>query len=404
MTTEGRIREILAEMEQDLELADALRESILGQEFSHLPATVAQNQGLIIKLMENQTELSAATRAAVEAVGSGIVRLGATVEEMVRVQGRRMEAIELALSGLSEAGERTRADIGNIQADVKELRESGERTRSDIKDLREAGERTRADIGNIQADVKDLRESGERTRSDIENIQADVKELREAGERTRSDIENIQADVKELREAGERTRADISNIQADIKELREVGERTRADIVHIQAAIKQLQEDTGRLRVDQRRIEGRLDRGFGANYELKAAWNIRSILGQQVGIRNAKVLKGPILNIDSELDTMVVEAETNGIVTEEESDGLMLLDVIASGTRRGERERVYAAVEVSITAHATDVNRAADRAETMRAVTNSEVVPVVIAANPVDDSCRKLAEEREVRIALHPEQ
>ena len=131
-----------------------------------------------------------------------------------------------------------------------------------------------------------------------------------------------------------------------------------------------------------RRIDGRLDRGFGANYESKVAQNVRSILGQQAGVRNSRVLKGPNLRTDPDFDRQVENAEASGAITEDESDELLLLDLIVSGTMRETKERVYTGIEVSITANDDDVNRAADRAEAPQ---------------------RELAAKREVAVALHPE-
>ena len=72
-------------------------------------------------------------------------------------------------------------------------------------------------------------------------------------------------------------------------------------------------------------------------------------------------------------------AEASGAITEDESDELLLLDLIVSGTRRGNPERVYAGIEVSMTANDDDVNRAADRAQILRKVTGGPVMAVVIA-------------------------
>ena len=73
-------------------------------------------------------------------------------------------------------------------------------------------------------------------------------------------------------------------------------------------------------------------------------------------------------------------AEAIRAITEDESDELLLLDLIVSGTRTGTRERVYAGIEVSITANDDDVNRAADRAEILRRVTGEPALAAVIAA------------------------
>ena len=297
MTTPSRINEILHEMEQDPELAQALRDTILGQEISALPAAVAQNQGLIIGLMERQLELARAVNTALDAVVSAMSQAGENTAGALEAHGRRIEGVESALAELREEGQRTRESLGQVLTDVKQL---------------------------------------------------------------------------------------------------------RADMTETKADVKQLQSDMTQVKTEVRRIDGRLDRGFGTNYETKVAQNVRSILGQQAGVRSSRVLKGPNLMTDPGFDRQVESAEASGAITEEESDELLLLDLIVSGTRTGTRERVYAGVEVSITANADDVNRAADRAEILRKVTGGPALAAVIAAR-VEAPQRELAAQREVAVAVHPE-
>ena len=318
MTTPSRIDEILHEMEQDPELAQALRDSILGQEISMLPTAVAQNQGLIIRLMERQVELAGAVNTALEAVVSAMNQAGENTARALEAHGRRIEGVESALAELREEGQRTRESLGQVLTDVKQLR------------------------------------------SDMTETKADVKQ--------------VQSDVAE-------TKADVKQVQSDVAE-------TKADV-------KQLQSDV-------RRIDGRLDRGFGTNYEAKVAQNVRSILGQQAGVRSSRVLKGPSLRTDPDFDRQVESAEACGAITADESDELLLLDLIVSGTRTGTPERVYAGIEVSITANDDDVNRAADRAEILRKVTGGPVMAAVIAAR-MEAPQRELAARREVAVAVHPE-
>ena len=297
MTTPSRISEILEEMEQDPELAQALRDTILGQEISMLPAAVAQNQGLIIRLMERQVELASAVNTALDAVVSAMSQAGENTARALEAHGQRIEGVESALAELREEGQKTRESLGQVLTDVIQLR---------------------------------------------------------------TDVKQVQSDTAE-------TKADGKQIQSDV-----------------------------------RRIDGRLDRGFGTNYEAKVAQNVRSILGQQAGVRNSRVLKGPSLRTDPDFDQQVESAEASGAITEDESDELLLLDLIVSGTRRGNPERVYAGIEVSITANDDDVNRAADRAQILRKVTGGPVMAVVIA-DRVEAQQRELAARREVAVALHPE-
>jgi hypothetical protein len=276
MTTPGRIQEILQEMERDPQLASELREKILGQEFSQLPVAVAQNQALIIRLMERQVELSGTTRTALEAVVSSFQQLGEMVADALETQSQRLGRIE-------EAQDTMANKLGNLEPAMSELREEQRETRADL-----------------------------------------------------------------------------------------------------------------------RKTDGRLDRGFGANYEAKVTSNIRSILGQQLGIRNSRVLKGPNLRNDEDLEQLLEEAESRGAITEEEADELLLLDLIVAGTQRADHARVYVAAEVSITANQDDVNRAADRADILRRATGLLTRPVVIA-DRMAESYRQLADEKEVAFAIYPE-
>ena len=339
MATPSRINEILHEMEQDPELAQALRDTILGQEISMLPAAVAQNQGLIIRLMERQVELASAVNTALDAVVSAMSQAGENTARALEAHGQRIEGVESALAELREEGQKTRESLGQMLLDVKQVQ------------------------------------------SDMAETKANVKQLQ-------SDMTEVKTDVKQLQ-------SDMAETKADVKQL-------QSDMTEVKTDVKQLQSDMAETRTDVRRIDGRLDRGFGANYEAKVAQNVRSILGQQAGVRSSRVLKGPSLRTDPDFDQQVESAEASGAITEDESDELLLLDLIVSGTRRGNPERVYAGIEISITANDDDVNRAADRAQILRKVTGGPVMAVVIA-DRVEAQQRELAARREVAVAVHPE-
>ena len=360
MTTPSRINEILREMEQDPDLAQVLRDNVLGQEISMLPAAVAQNQGLIIRLMERQVELAGAVSGVLDAVVSAMTQAGENTARVLEDHGRRIEGLESAMAELREESQRTRESLGQVLTDVKQLQDDMTQARGDIKQLQTTSDELRSDVKSLRGDVVNLQ-------GDVKTLQSDVKGLQ-------SDVKGLQNDVKTLQ-------GDVKGIQGDVKNI-------QGDVINLQG--------------DVRRIDGRLDRGFGTNYEARVCQNVRSILGQQAGVRNARVLKGPGLRNDPEFDMQVENAETSGAITEDESDELLLLDMIISGTRTGTRERVYAGIEVSITANDDDVNRAADRAEMLRKITGSPVMAAVIAAR-VEAPQRELAARREVMVALHPE-
>ena len=293
MSTPTRIAEIMAEMEQNPELADELRNRLLGADYSGLPTAVAQNQSLIVSLMEKQAELAHVTRTAMEALAGTVEILLEAVSEATEIltsQGKRLEVVEQMTSDLRTA-------VSALQTDMTEVK------------------------------------------------------------------------------------ADIVEVKADIVEV-------KADIVEVKA--------------DIRKINGRLDNGFGTNYEAKIASVIGSILGKNLKLRRCKVLKGYGFRMDENLEAMTERAEREEIITEDDSDEAMLLDLIVSGRRRDGEDTELAAIEVSITAGDDDVTRAAERSEILSKATGLTVTPVVIASN-IDEERRKLAAEKNVTMIVHPE-
>lgn len=149
-------------------------------------------------------------------------------------------------------------------------------------------------------------------------------------------------------------------------------------------------------------IDGRLDNGFGINYEMKVERNIRSYAGQQLGLRNTRVLRGSLSGQDSELEGITEQAVENGVITWEQNDDLWLSDLIFTGRNRTDGSVHYFTAEVSITAGDHDVVRAGERARTFSLIVGQPVTPAVVSAN-VDEDRAKLATENNVIVMLVPE-
>ena len=158
-------------------------------------------------------------------------------------------------------------------------------------------------------------------------------------------------------------------------------------------------------RMDRRmdRMEGRMDNGFGTNYEVKIERNIPSHAGQHLGMRGVRVLRGTMIGRDTELADQVERAADEGVITWDEHDQLLLVDLIFTGRSRTDGTTILAAAEVSITAGNLDVDRAVKRARILEIVTGQPVVPVVISAN-VDDERAAMALDQGVTIIRSPEQ
>ncbi len=145
-----------------------------------------------------------------------------------------------------------------------------------------------------------------------------------------------------------------------------------------------------------------MDKGLELNYLIRAKEDIRRILGQSLDMRRIRTLEPPETN-DYSLDETIEQAEENGLITQEEEPDIWQLDLIVGGSRFGDRTPMIAAIETSITAGDDDIRNAASRAGTLKkAVSETVVIPVVIAAN-IDQERQSLAESLGVTLITFPE-
>ena len=129
--------------------------------------------------------------------------------------------------------------------------------------------------------------------------------MEQIGDRTAAALETqnqrlaeVESALSELSEEGQKSQALLAQTQAGVNQLQTV-------VTEVQGDVKQLQLVATEVQADVRRMDGRLDRSFGANYEAKVGRNIRSILGQQAGIRNSKVMWGLNIRTDQEFEKQV---------------------------------------------------------------------------------------------------
>ena len=149
------------------------------------------------------------------------------------------------------------------------------------------------------------------------------------------------------------------------------------------------------------RIDGRMDNGFGTNYEIRVERNLPSHAGQHLGLRSVRVLRGTIAGLDPDLEERVEQAIDEDVISWEEHGQLLLADLIFTGRSRTGDSTIHALAEVSITAGDTDIDRAAERARILGSVIQHPVTPVVISAS-VDDERAARARDSGVTVIQAP--
>ena len=203
------------------------------------------------------------------------------------------------------------------------------------------------------------------------------------GETVQEAIRTVTGNAREMVSAAQQMDLDIGrrDDRAEFKELQtqETQETTQGQINALREAVDTL---------------------AGPGYEMKAASNLRSLLRQRLGLRNARILKGPDREPDEELTAALDRAQANGLITEEELGGALLLDIIARANTEDGRT-VYAAIEVSITVNGGDVTEARERARTIARATGAPAEAVVIGAG-ADERAPALMADGKTRLVRYP--
>ncbi len=228
------------------------------------------------------------------------------------------------------------------------------------------------------------------TVNDITDILRIIREQPEWADALRAAL--LSKDVLELpqrlAEYAQATNQRLGTLETDVADLKAGQARLEIDVADLKAG-------QARLEGGQSRLEGDVGNIKGAIYEQKVGNNIASIVGQHMGLRRVRVLKGYKTSDDMGFHNLVDSAEEEGFITERERVEVGNSDIVIQGYNR--QSMVYVALEVSVTVGESDIDRAATRAEILSRATREESVPAVVGAY-LDDSRQQLAQEKKVAL------
>ena len=115
MTTPSRITQIIEEMDQDPALADALRQRILGQEFTE---AIQAMQGSNTEIMTRQAQLGETVSSAMQAVTASVQEIVSTAQQMNLDIGQLDDRANLTELQVREGRERTQEQLGALRGAV----------------------------------------------------------------------------------------------------------------------------------------------------------------------------------------------------------------------------------------------------------------------------------------------
>ena len=194
----------------------------------------------------------------------------------------------------------------------------------------------------------------------------------------------------------------FSALESDVAELKEGQARLEGDVAELKEGQARLESNVSRLESNVSRLEGRIGNSRGTEYEIKVGKSIATTIGRHLDLLRVRILKGHLVPENAAFRDLMDTAQEQAAITIEEREDFDNIDLVLRG-RSIDQSTVYVALEVSLTAGDHDVNRAADRAETLRRATGETTFAAVVSAN-WDTPRQQLAGERGVAVVTKPEE
>ncbi len=191
----------------------------------------------------------------------------------------------------------------------------------------------------------------------------------------------------------------LSKLEEDVSTLKEDVRVLKKDMTEVKEDVRVLKQDVTSLQAGQLSLENKVAQLIGDNTETKVRRNILNIARDHLSLVKGKILHAQGRNAEQAFTCLIDQAETDQIISEDESEDLSATDLIIQGRRRGDTTPVYAVFEISRTIHLNDIQRAQSRAETLTKAAGYETIPAVIGA-AIDPRQQRQAEESGVTVII----
>lgn len=166
--------------------------------------------------------------------------------------------------------------------------------------------------------------------------------------------------------------------EEEFKPLRKKVDKIENDVEVLKEDVKILKEDVKVLKEDVKKLKDDVGNLKGESFERKLREKAPTYFGKLI-------IKCKVLGIDKVAE-ILEEAEEKGIITENERERALLVDLILSGFLKGKNKFVFLAVEVSNKIDLEDVNKAYERSKILSKCLKEEVVPVCIGIEASEEA------------------
>ncbi len=179
---------------------------------------------------------------------------------------------------------------------------------------------------------------------------------------------------------------DIGGLKQDVGVLKQDVAVLKQDVAVLKEDVAVLKQDVARLKEDVERLKQDVAYLKGSDFERTIRERAPAYLGRL--IRRCRTVSFEAVA------EWLEDAVDRGVISEEEKNEALLVDLVARGRVRSGRE-VVLAVEASVKVDVEDVERASKRAEVLRRGLEAEVIGVVIGRERTERAEEK-AEELDV--------
>jgi uncharacterized protein YoxC len=190
-------------------------------------------------------------------------------------------------------------------------------------------------------------------------------------------VDELLRRVSKLEEDVGVLKQDVAVLKQDVAVLKQDVEILKRDVALLKRDVELLKQDVAGLKRDMQYVKGELGRLKGREFERTVREKYYAYFGRL--LRRSK-----LVTFETVLP-LIDDFEEKGLITEEERESLLNLDLIVRGQIKSTRKEVVIAVEISYSLHETDILRALERANVLARVLSEEVIPVVVAAEAKED-------------------
>jgi chromosome segregation ATPase len=230
----------------------------------------------------------------------------------------------------------------------------------------------------------------------MHDMAATQRAILEAVHALSQSIHSVVEGLRTLMQGHERLQQDMTALKEDVAILKEDVAALKEDVAILKEDVAILKQDVATLKEGQARLEKRVARLEADVADLRGDSLERRYRERAPGYFSPLVRRIRVI-AHEELAHLLEEAQEQGLVSEQEVDDALAVDVVARGRSRQTDKDIVIVAEVSAAIYPEDVRRALSRAQVIGRALRLEAIPVV-AGLRITPAAEALAREQAWRL------